>query len=794
MKDYLDRIKNYIFDDRFTRALLIDGDWGCGKSYFVKHTLVDEIEKTVVKKTELMEGTDEPNDLRKEERLSKFDGFHLPFAVNKGNDIKEEKKQKYKAIIISLYGLSKVEDIQSAIFAACIEKFADKTKNDKASFVFKNTAILGATVIKAVGSFFSVGDEVGSVASQFGDVMLSLQKEQLVLIFDDVERCQIDIIELMGFLNNLCENNGYRVILIANEDEISRQESEIATAIQSQIALIDLGIENISKNRKNTPQPGISTTLDELNQSRIAYSDDGFKQELVSHREKLFEKNDLYERTREKLIGLTIRFEANLDVVYEDVLNSTLEKSDARDYLFSKKEFIIGTFEKKNHENLRTLISLFIAVETIWGVLKVQTSISAEDSSTVDVNKIIEEEKTKLLTNLTITAINLADGKAPSRLNDNVRYGLVGNGLFSKIESYLKYTFVDEYWEKLTVNADIVNEDFNKQLDEVLKNAIERVRNKSHYDLALFRLRDWYYRPDEEVQADVQKLKKELEEKKYEPSEFKTIICTLIGINDAGFGMSLEPVDYYSTKTIYDAFTESVLDSNEIKANSSNVSGNLNTEQELSDYKKWNKEDINEYVKLMLKYTNDPQFCMDKEMLRLMTEDKMFARKYRTYIQPLLDWLNEKELTELKEAEDGKNLFDIDSKEYYSFFSTRKNTFFKKGKCLALYGADRIEDLIRDASALDLSHFTGALHEVYNLGNIRSFLADDYDTVNKIWLDLKHDRELGRPDYNVEKSRTKEIALRGLEADFHGYRDSLRNPREILEENMKKKESEKSAE
>ena len=79
---------------------------------------------------------------------------------------------------------------------------------------------MGATAIKAIGSFFSVGDEVGSVASQFGDMMLSLQKEQLVLIFDDVERCQIDVIELMGFLNNLCENKGYRVILIANEDEI----------------------------------------------------------------------------------------------------------------------------------------------------------------------------------------------------------------------------------------------------------------------------------------------------------------------------------------------------------------------------------------------------------------------------------------------------------------------------------------------------------------------------------------------------------------------------------------------
>ena len=32
-------ITNYIFDNRFSRALLIDGDWGCGKSFFVKNIL-----------------------------------------------------------------------------------------------------------------------------------------------------------------------------------------------------------------------------------------------------------------------------------------------------------------------------------------------------------------------------------------------------------------------------------------------------------------------------------------------------------------------------------------------------------------------------------------------------------------------------------------------------------------------------------------------------------------------------------------------------------------------------------
>ena len=47
--DYLKRITNYIFDNRFSRALLIDGDWGCGKSFFVKNILIPELENTKVK-------------------------------------------------------------------------------------------------------------------------------------------------------------------------------------------------------------------------------------------------------------------------------------------------------------------------------------------------------------------------------------------------------------------------------------------------------------------------------------------------------------------------------------------------------------------------------------------------------------------------------------------------------------------------------------------------------------------------------------------------------------------------
>lgn len=74
-KSILDTIKNYVLMDSLGQAILIDGEWGGGKTYFIKNVLMkDEI-------------------------------------VNK------------KAIFyISLYGKSKLSDIDTAIFAQLVEK------------------------------------------------------------------------------------------------------------------------------------------------------------------------------------------------------------------------------------------------------------------------------------------------------------------------------------------------------------------------------------------------------------------------------------------------------------------------------------------------------------------------------------------------------------------------------------------------------------------------------------------------------------------------------------------------
>ena len=38
-------IENYINDETYNYAVLINGEWGCGKTFFVKNVLMDKLQK-----------------------------------------------------------------------------------------------------------------------------------------------------------------------------------------------------------------------------------------------------------------------------------------------------------------------------------------------------------------------------------------------------------------------------------------------------------------------------------------------------------------------------------------------------------------------------------------------------------------------------------------------------------------------------------------------------------------------------------------------------------------------------
>lgn len=669
---------------------------GCGKSYFVKHTLIDVIDKKEIPEKEAT--------------------CNQKIEQNK----KSNKPRYYQSVLVSLYGVSEVDSIQNAIYTAFLEKFTDNVEDARAVFALKNAALFGMIALKGVAEHFNVKNQADLLASKAGEGLLALKKENIVLIFDDIERCQIDIVELMGFLNNLCENNGYRVILIANEDEIARHENVIATAINSQTALIDIYKSHQLFNKIDSNKKKESPSLYNTHQQDKEEATQGIgKNFLKSHREELLERNTQYERTREKLIGLTIRFNSRIEDIYEDILNKTVTEDKTKNFLKSRKEFIISAFQNHSHENLRTLISIFIAVETMRDVFNVTINLEEEDSKAIDTVNILQVEKDQLLAYIIFAAINRVNGILPTKLAEGTRYGYINNGLFSKGKKLLRYAFVDEYWDTLVLNLNDAKTDFYNHVNESIHLALNRVRDREHYNLALYRLKEWYYFSDEKVLDDIKRMKQELSEKKYYPCDFKDIVYTLMCINNVDFGMKLDKDVESSNEYIYDATDESTFLEKDNDYSSGNKEANITAIK--AEYEKWHEVNINEYVDLMLKYTDDEGFVLTSDMLRLLSESYDFAKQYRSYIQPLLDWINKQELAKLEKTDEGYDAFDIDSEELYIFFRDRRNSYITKKRFLSLYGYEDIMEYIRNSSVKGLLNFADALNAVYNFGNLRDF-------------------------------------------------------------------------
>ncbi len=71
-------------------------------------------------------------------------------------------------------------------------------------------------------------------------------EKKLVIVFDDFERCKIDRIELMGALNDYCENKEIKIVIVADEEHINDEEySEFKEKLISRTIRLDPDYEAI---------------------------------------------------------------------------------------------------------------------------------------------------------------------------------------------------------------------------------------------------------------------------------------------------------------------------------------------------------------------------------------------------------------------------------------------------------------------------------------------------------------------------------------------------------------------
>ena len=156
---------DYLTTDKTQYAILLNGSWGSGKTYFWKYNL-DKI------------------------------------AIQK----------EFKTIYISLNGISKIEILDHQLFI----KLLPVISNQENPITKNITAFFGNVLNKLSNHYLKA-----SLSDIFKGVSVdTFNFSKYVICFDDLERCQIPIKEVLGFINNFVEHKSLKTLILADETNI----------------------------------------------------------------------------------------------------------------------------------------------------------------------------------------------------------------------------------------------------------------------------------------------------------------------------------------------------------------------------------------------------------------------------------------------------------------------------------------------------------------------------------------------------------------------------------------------
>ena len=285
MEDLVESILDYIRSDYTDYAIMINGEWGSGKTYFWNNKIKPKIE------TMQLNG------------------------------------KRYTAIYMSLYGISNLEEISKKIFIETTQLMDKNLKKFMDASGVKNIPEYAKTGLD-MANFFGVtqnGDRI-----DYGQFFSTDDK---VLCFDDLERANVDVIDILGYINNFVEHDHIKTIIICNEKELSTKLKNSNLEMKTFIATYLLDKEN--KLNIKTDKPMVERIRDTI--------------------EYVFDKANDYERIKEKLIGETFEYAPEFNYIINGLLMRYENCPDLIRFLRENTNLIISTFNKSGTRNLRIL-------------------------------------------------------------------------------------------------------------------------------------------------------------------------------------------------------------------------------------------------------------------------------------------------------------------------------------------------------------------------------------------------------------------------------------------------------
>lgn len=275
-QEIISGIKVYINECYSDYAVMLNGSWESGKTYFVKNELIPVLE--------------------------------------------EDRKA---VIYISLFGIKCVDDLINVITMHVLNIYSNKRAQKRAEMniglkisnkqASSSVSQIPSVFIGIINKGLKLVPNGDNAKSFFSDIQKNtINFADYVFIFDDFERSVIDKIELLGLFDEMVEQNHAKVIIVCNE-----------------VALL----KKAEKDDENLNNKKAVNNIEE----KILVDD--------------------YNLYKEKVVGFTIKYAADLSTVYRKILDNIVGKqSYCYDCLVEYKSEVLELFSRVGSHNLRTLI------------------------------------------------------------------------------------------------------------------------------------------------------------------------------------------------------------------------------------------------------------------------------------------------------------------------------------------------------------------------------------------------------------------------------------------------------
>lgn len=181
-KYIIDYIRKYIKNSVNSAAVMIDGDWGSGKTFFIKEVLAKELKP----------------------------------------DLKNMKKN---ICYITLNGISTIDEFIRRYQIELIKIGLIEKKRGKKDDYGVMDIITGFDALVPDYHAKAYSNIIKGLAKGTSQYLANKYTESTIFIFDDLERCKIDIEEILGSINDLIEHKNSKVIIVANDKEIKKEKS-----------------------------------------------------------------------------------------------------------------------------------------------------------------------------------------------------------------------------------------------------------------------------------------------------------------------------------------------------------------------------------------------------------------------------------------------------------------------------------------------------------------------------------------------------------------------------------------